>query len=146
MYCIIIICIVNISSSFTWQIAHAHLHLLHVSLNMPNCSVYIIFPNSGMQFSAEAVVSVFVEHNLHPGLNLMVPSLLINARRFVVALFDPETDFLLISQEVSWRTDDAIIPSAHQVWCYSGQSSTTGRNKTTRYGSLVPRPPLFIPQ
>ena len=68
-----------------------------------------------MQFSAEAVVSAFVEHNLYPGLNPMVPSLLINARRFVVTLFDPETDFLLISQEVFRRTDDAIIPSAHQV-------------------------------
>ena len=39
-----------------------------------------------MQFSTEAIS--FIEHNLHPDLNSMVPSVLINCRNFVVALYD----------------------------------------------------------
>ena len=39
-----------------------------------------LFSNFGMQFSAEAIISSFISNNLHPDLNSMVPSVLINYR------------------------------------------------------------------
>ena len=70
-----------------------------------------LFSNFGMQFSAQAIISSFTEHNLHPDLNSMVPSVLINCQKFVVALYDVSNDLLLVSEEVPWRTTQAIISS-----------------------------------
>ena len=70
-----------------------------------------LFNNFGMQFSAETIISSFIEHNLHPDLNAMVPSVLINSRNFVIALYDVISDMLLVSEEVQWRDDLHIIPS-----------------------------------
>ena len=70
-----------------------------------------LFNNFGMQFSAETIISSFIEHNLHPDLNAMVPLVLINSRNFVIALYDVISDMLLVSEEVQWRDDLHIIPS-----------------------------------
>ena len=67
--------------------------------------------NNLMQFSAETIISAFIEHNLHPNLNAMVPSVLINSRNFVIALYDVISDTLLVSEEVQWRDNVHIIPS-----------------------------------
>ena len=60
-----------------------------------------------MQFSAEAIS--FIDHNLHPDLNSMVPLVSINCRNFVVAQCDVSNDLLLVSEEVSWRTDQSAV-------------------------------------
>ena len=62
-----------------------------------------------MQFSAEAIITSFIEHNLHPDLNSMVPLISINCRNFVVALYDVSNDLLLVSEEVPWRTDQSAV-------------------------------------
>ena len=71
----------------------------------------ILFPNFGMQFSAKAIVSLLIEYNLHPQLNPMIPSILINSQCFVIVLFDAQNDIPLISEEVTWRTQNTIKQS-----------------------------------
>ena len=64
------------------------------------------------QLVAMNVVSAFIEHSLHPGLNPMVPSILIGKNRFRVSLYHCEKDILLLSGEVSLSTGSFLSQSA----------------------------------
>jgi len=52
------------------------------------------------------VISSFIEANLHPGLNTMVPTILIDSEKAMVALFFTKSDVLLLSKIFYWRDND----------------------------------------
>ena len=49
------------------------------------------------------VVAAFIEHNLHPALNSMVPSIIIDTCQAQVALYCADSDVLIISKKFYWR-------------------------------------------
>ena len=49
------------------------------------------------QLAATCVVNSFLERNLHPDVNPMVPTILFNRKAFLICLFDCKNDVLLIS-------------------------------------------------
>ena len=49
------------------------------------------------------VVAAFIEHNVHPSLNSMIPSIIIDTCQAQVALYCAESDVLMISKKFSWR-------------------------------------------
>jgi len=51
-------------------------------------------------------VSSFIEANLHPGLNSLVPAILIDSEKAMVALYCAKSDVLLVSKIFYWRDDD----------------------------------------
>ena len=57
------------------------------------------------------MLSSFIEHNLHPSQNSMVPCLLVNSSTIRVLLFDCVKDILLISDKVSFLTGSYVEPS-----------------------------------
>ena len=58
------------------------------------------------QLVKTAVVTAFIENNLHPELNTMVPTILIDTTCAVIALYCTKHDLLFISDKFSWRNDD----------------------------------------
>lgn len=58
------------------------------------------------QLVKTCVVTSFIERNLHPSLNTMVPCILIDTKDAVVALYCARTDLLLVSDIFSWRDKD----------------------------------------
>ena len=57
------------------------------------------------QLVKTCVVASFVENNLHPTLNSMVPAICIDVERALVALYCPKQDILLVSDLFKWRND-----------------------------------------
>lgn len=145
----VFIIIVNVSSLFTWQIAHAYLHLLHVSLNTPNCSVYIIFPNSGMQFN-------FLRRLL--SVHLLSITYIQGSIQWCHLCSSMPADLWshcsILKQIFCWYhkkfPGGPTMPSSHQpIRCDVTLGSLPPQVKTKQLlgsSSLVPRPPLFIPQ
>ena len=70
-----------------------------------------LFSNFRMQFSAEANISSFISQqpSSRPEFNGAIG--LSITQTFVVALYDVSNDLLLVSEEVPWRTAQAIISS-----------------------------------
>ena len=58
------------------------------------------------QLVKTAVVTAFIESNLHPELNTMVPTIMIDTTHAVIALYCTKHDLLFISDKFSWRIDD----------------------------------------
>ena len=56
-----------------------------------------------------AVISSFVENNLHPELNPLLPCLLLNCYTVQVYMYDCVKDALLISDKITFRQDDDTI-------------------------------------
>ena len=59
-----------------------------------------------------AVLSSFVEKNLHQSLNSMIPCLLLDSTTVRVILYDCEKDILLKTKKVEFRVDTQVLPSA----------------------------------
>ena len=57
-----------------------------------------------------AIVHSFTQNNRHPGLNPMVPTVLINGRDFRIILYDCSKDVLLVSNSVEYREDSKMTP------------------------------------
>ena len=58
------------------------------------------------QLVKTAVVAAFIESNLHPDLSTMVPTMLIDTKQAIIALYCAKQDLLFISEKFSWRDDD----------------------------------------
>ena len=52
------------------------------------------------QMIAINVIASFTEKNLHPTLSSMVPVIMLDTRRAVVSVYDPQTDACLVSEDV----------------------------------------------
>ena len=59
-----------------------------------------------IQVVKTCVVSSFIEANLHPGLNTMVPTILIDTEKAMVVLYCAKSDLLLVSKTFYWREND----------------------------------------
>ena len=64
------------------------------------------------------IISSFTEHKLHPTLNSMVPSLLINSSTIVVCLYDCTSDILLLTEQVQFVDLDETPPKMNlpAIW------------------------------
>ena len=60
------------------------------------------------QAIGSVVLSSFIEHNLHPSLNPLVPCILINCYTLKVFLYDCISDVLLISESIPFRNGDVV--------------------------------------
>ena len=60
------------------------------------------------QLIKTCVVSSFIERNLHPGLNSMVPAILMDTEKAIVALYCVETDLLLVSDAFKWNDGNTL--------------------------------------
>ena len=63
----------------------------------------------GSQAIGTAVISSFVENNLHRKLNPLVPCLLLNCYTVQVYMYDCVNDALFISDTITFRQDDDTI-------------------------------------
>lgn len=70
------------------------------------------------QLIALGVISSFTEHNLHPTLNSMVPSVLINSSTVLICLYDCTSDILLLTEQVQLVDLDEIPPKMNlpAIW------------------------------
>ena len=69
------------------------------------------------QLVKTCVVASFVEKNLHPDLPAMVPSILIDTKNVMVALYCAKTDLLLVSDMVTWRKQNCFdLPGIFLLW------------------------------
>ena len=59
------------------------------------------------QMVTQTVVSVLTEKNLHPSLNSMTPSVMIDRENFQATLYDPVTDTMEVQQLIQY------------AWCHS---------------------------
>lgn len=64
------------------------------------------------QLVAQTVVSSFTERRLHPKMNTMVPSILIDEYKFSACLYDAENDLLALMQKMNWREDELRLSKA----------------------------------
>ena len=63
------------------------------------------------------VVASFIENNLHPELSAMVPAILLDTSKAVVALYCAEHDLLLLSETFNWRNKTCFsIPGVSLLW------------------------------
>ena len=60
------------------------------------------------QLIKTCVVSSFIEKNLHPGLNSMVPTILLDTEKAIVVLYCAENDLLLVSDAFRWKDDNTL--------------------------------------
>lgn len=60
------------------------------------------------QLIALSIVNSFTEHNIHPAMNSIVPSLLLNGHFMVICLYDCVNDILMLSQELVFRGPGGI--------------------------------------
>ena len=63
-------------------------------------------PNHITQIVGESVISSFIESNLHPELNPMIPSIIIDGQKFGVSIYDKENDLLLLGWDIPWLTEN----------------------------------------
>ena len=63
------------------------------------------------QLVKTAVVTAFIENNLHPELNIMVPTIMVDTTCAVIALYCTIHDLLFISDKFSWRNDKFNLQS-----------------------------------
>lgn len=62
------------------------------------------------EITAEMVVSSFTERKLHPGMNTMVPAVLIDEESVTRCLYDAEHDLLIVTGNMIWRdTNDQLL-------------------------------------
>lgn len=64
------------------------------------------------QLSVSCVVNSFIENNLHPNLNPMVPSILFNKTAFRIGFYNCVEDVLLISEPRALTTNNGISKTA----------------------------------
>ena len=65
------------------------------------------------------VLSSFIENNLHPLLNSMVPRILVNCKTVQVLLYDCRKDVLFITEKVRFIKEGQVIPNAILfMWFY----------------------------
>ena len=55
------------------------------------------------QLVKTCVVSAFIEHNLHPSLNPVVPTILLDHEQARIAMYNSLNDVLMISDEFKWQ-------------------------------------------
>ena len=67
------------------------------------------------QAIATCVVSSFTEKKLHPNLPAAIPTILIDANKFQVCLYDSEKDVLLVSEPMMLATKGGLSQSAMTV-------------------------------
>ena len=58
------------------------------------------------QLIATNITASFVEHSLHPDMNTLIPSLLLNSRTAVISLYDCQQDILMISDTLALCHED----------------------------------------
>ena len=61
-----------------------------------------------LQAISTCVVASFIEKKCHPTLPPVVPTILIDKKKFYVCLYDCESDVLLVSQRIDLTTDDHL--------------------------------------
>lgn len=70
-----------------------------------------------LQLVKTAVVTAFIENNLHPELNTMVPTIIIDCSHAIVALYCTKHDLLFISGKFSWWAHDKFnLSGATFLW------------------------------
>lgn len=67
------------------------------------------------QLVTTCVVSSFTESNVHPHLNPLVPTLLVNKEAFRICMYDCENDVLLLSEPKSFTTKGGISRTANLI-------------------------------
>ena len=78
------------------------------------------------QLAAETVVSSFTERKLHPGMNTMVPTVLVDEESVTGCLYDAEHDLLIFTSKVIWRdTDDNQLSKAGVTLLWTLSTSVT---------------------
>ena len=51
------------------------------------------------------MISSFIESNLHPELNPMIPPIIIDEEKFGVSIYDKKNDLLLLAWDIPWLTE-----------------------------------------
>lgn len=54
------------------------------------------------------VVSSFIKRNLYPGLNSMVPAIIVDMEKAIIALYFVENDLLLVSDVFKWNNGNEL--------------------------------------
>lgn len=80
-----------------------------------------VHPNHLSQLFATNIVAAFTERNLHPEVNYLIPSMMINTETVLVSLYDSEKDIWMISEPVWLREDEqdlATKSSILYIWLF----------------------------
>ena len=69
------------------------------------------------QIVKTCVVASFIESNLHPDLNTMIPTILIDTKQAMVVLYCSKHDLLLVSDVFTWREYGKFcVPGITFLW------------------------------